>query len=247
MSTETKGRTDVNVRFDLFGDELPTEQELLALREAAMIVIKSVATPEELEFPPVFVGDDDDPPIYKHDAQAIFDRITEFPPEAMALLDGISDDHLFTYLFNTVYPVAPHRHAHSFDSDFRELDILKPVMKALFKDVPEILEIVDELDESEFNSTWSYQAVVGERLGEKIGADAQNSVFFSLIHGCNAGYGTSRKDKITGEVTQHMIHIDGHAAQRRAALTNAVRGHVRCPRLLRLSIESMKKDESNVM
>ena len=198
MSTETKGRTDVNNRLDWFGDKFPTEQEILALMEAAMIVIKSVATPEELEFPPVFVGDDDDLSIYKHDAQAIFDRITEFPPEAMALLDGISDDHLFAYLWNTVYPVGPHRHAHSFDSDFRELDILKPVMKALFKDVPAILEIVGELDESEFNSTWSYLAVVGERLGENVGADVQNSVYYALIHWCNVGYGASRKDKITG-------------------------------------------------
>ena len=125
-----------------------------------------------------------------------------YPEDVVMMLDLINDDHLASYLTESI-------------SDH----IRKPVMQALFADFPIVLEEIETQDEA-FNINDYLKA-----LEEKIGARrlTVRELYSALCTGKNATVTSQHINKNTGEfVYERRFYLNGHTAQRRAALVNEV-------------------------
>lgn len=134
-------------------------------------------------------------------------NFTEYPTELMQTIDVIRPIALSGFLIHQVYPANYHKiYA---DPDYREPEIIKPVMLAIFGDIPGFTQkIADMDDEANYYSLKKYCDVFDERYD----FPGLFEAYVNILCGSDMKY-------TSGEENVEDIIIDSKEAIKRAALT----------------------------
>ena len=131
----------------------------------------------------------------------------EYPPEVLQMIDAIRPIALSGFLLHQVFPANYHKiYA---DPDYREPEIIRPVMLAIFGHIPGFSQKITAMtDEADFCSLKTYCDAFDERYD----FPGLYSAYTKILCGCNMKY-TFDDDK-----TESVI-IDAIEAIKQAALT----------------------------
>lgn len=132
---------------------------------------------------------------------------TDYPSELMQMIDDISPIALSGFLIHQIYPANYHKiYA---DPDYREPEIIRPVMLAIFGRIPGFSQKITAMtDEADFYSLKTYCDAFDERYDFPGLYDA----YTKILCGCNMKY-TFDDDKA------ESVIVDAIEAIKRAALT----------------------------